>query len=106
MESISTPRRSGLPWAANLATLTVVVVTTWWSGAQRPAIAPAAQAEQSVQTTPDAALPSSQPANDSHPQMAEPLPLRVKADGTGATVTRTALVGDVIQTVGYKSAGH
>ena len=95
MESISTPRRSGLPWAANLATLAVVVVTTWWSGAQRPAPASTAQVEQAAQPQPGA-LPAQQPAHAAQPPAAEPLPLRVKADGVaaaGATVAQATLLG-------------
>ena len=37
MESFSTPSRPLVPVAANACTLLVLVVATWWSGAQRPA---------------------------------------------------------------------
>ena len=37
MENFPTPRRAVLPWAANIATLLVMVSATWWSSAQRPA---------------------------------------------------------------------
>ena len=36
MENFPTPRRAVLPWAANIATLLVMVSATWWSSAQRP----------------------------------------------------------------------
>lgn len=36
MEKISTPAVASLPNAANLATLVVVLLATWWSGTQRP----------------------------------------------------------------------
>ncbi len=41
MEKISTPREALLPRVANLLTLAVVVMATWWSGAQRPSDQPA-----------------------------------------------------------------
>ena len=37
MENFPTPRRQLLPWAANVATLAVMVAATWWSSDQRPA---------------------------------------------------------------------
>ncbi len=36
MENFPTPRFPALPWAANIATLLVMVSATWWSSAQRP----------------------------------------------------------------------
>ena len=45
MENFPTPRRPVLPWAANIATLLVMVSATWWSSAQRPiAVTPALSA--------------------------------------------------------------
>lgn len=111
MESFSTTRRSGLPWAANLATLAVVVVTTWWSGAQRPAQEPMAQTEQAVRPG-EGTLPTGQQPTTATQQQpaAEPQPLRVKADLTDTTVAQAALGGSLpaatVRTVGFKPATH
>lgn len=52
MENFSTPRAALLPRAVNLATLTVVALATWWSGAQRPADTPALAQQAAPAATP------------------------------------------------------
>lgn len=38
MEKISTPRRALIPVTANLSTVLVLMLSVWWSGAQRPSV--------------------------------------------------------------------
>lgn len=90
MESISTKRRARLPWATNLATLAVVVVATWWSGAQRPAQAPIAQINSATQPA-ENSQPVTQPATSTQRQDNEPVPLRVQAQTMDATVAQASL---------------
>ncbi|MDT7836420.1 hypothetical protein [Aquabacterium sp. OR-4] len=103
MESFSTTQRSGLPWMTNMATLAVVVVATLWSGAQRPAPV-AAQLESAMDGTPA----SVRPAGSTQQPQAEPAPLRVKADLSGATLAQASLSGagalpqGAVKTVGFK----
>jgi hypothetical protein len=96
MESISTLRSARLPWAANIATLAVVVMATWWSSAQRPAQAPIAQIGTAAQPA-QPSQPVTQPANASQRKDGEPIPLRVQAPSTDATLVQASL-----RTVAYK----
>ena len=59
MEKISTSAVALVPRTANLATLAVVVLATWWSGTQRPAVQPQIAVAASTTT---AALPLRQSA--------------------------------------------
>lgn len=94
----------------NLATLTVVVVATWWSGAQRPAQAPLAQVEPAAELLQPAVQPAARPAATQQADT-EPAPLRVKANLPAATVAQAGLGGSAlpaatVQTVGFKPAAH
>ena len=66
MEKISTSAVALLPRAANLATLAVVVLATWWSGAQRPVSQADIASASSGATAPStAALPLHQAGEQS-----------------------------------------
>ena len=93
MENFSTPRQPLVPWAANVATLAVMVAATWWSSDQRPANA--VQAEAPVSPSTGSSLQARQP-------IAAPAP----STHTGATPTRwpaqtTSRQGDGIQPVSF-----
>jgi hypothetical protein len=98
MESISTPRSTRLPWAANLATLAVVMTAVWWSGAQRPAQAPVAQM-QAAPLPAVATPPAPQPATATQANDSEPLPLRVQTESVDATVAQASVRAVVYKTV-------
>jgi len=105
MEKISTPREALLPRATNLLTLTVVVMATWWSGAQRPA------AEPALATAPGATVGAAQP-------QAKALSATSSRIGSSATVTTSnpgnataawpvdisILPRDGLQIVGYRAS--
>jgi hypothetical protein len=93
MENFSTPRPTLVPRLANLATLAVVVLATWWSNAQRPADV---AAESALSTpAPQLIVPVQQaPA-------AAPTPGAIQAHWPSKT---TALPRDGLQAVGYPTA--
>lgn len=100
MEKISTSRAALLPRAANLATLTVVVAATWWSGAQRPVAQPGLAADRPARVVAltDAGLQQPAPALGQAAQgAAAPTAVSWPAQAA-ATVAREGL-----QTVGYQT---
>ena len=88
MENFSTPRAALLPRAVNLATLTVVVAATWWSGEQKPAAQPLLAQHGVTAIVPSAA-----------PQMAG---TSAKDSNAPWPMHTTSLLRDGLQPVGYQ----
>lgn len=96
MEKISTSAVALLPRAANLGTLAVVVLATWWSGAQRPVGQPQLAGAQSTAAAPaTAALPLHQ---SSEMSAGGPTAISVSWPAAAANVAR-----DSIQSVSFQS---
>ena len=92
MENFSTSHGSLLPRAANLATLAVVVLATWWSAAQRPASQPDLASAVTAKAA-TAALPLQQAAE---------LASVPTAEGSARWPVQAAAVPrDAIQAVGF-----
>jgi hypothetical protein len=87
MENFSTPRHRLLPWAANIATVVVVLAATVWSGAQRPA---------------DRELSFAEPVTSLHvpEQSAVTVPAKGAKPG-GWSAPSTLVTRDALQSVGY-----
>ncbi len=92
MENFSTSQVALLPRAANLATLAVVVLATWWSGAQRPASQPVLASSVTASAA-TAALPLQQSA-----ELASAAPT---AGSAHWPVQAAAVPRDTIQAVGF-----
>jgi len=92
MENFSTSQVALLPRAANLATLAVVALATWWSGAQRPASQPVL-ASSTTATAGTAALPLQ--------QAAELASIPSAVGNANWPVQAAAVPRDAIQAVGF-----
>jgi hypothetical protein len=87
MENFSTPRHRLLPWAANTATLAVVLAATVWSGAQRPA---------------ERELSFAEPVTAQHVPEQSPVSLPAKGAKSGAWPVPGPLpTRETLQSVGY-----
>ena len=93
MENFSTPPLASVPRLANVATLAIVLVATWWSGAQRPLATPIAVA---VTSSSQSSTVSIQPAVVS---------VAPVANGQNRWPSQTtAMPLDGLQAVGYQPA--
>ena len=95
MENFPTPRRPVLPWAANIATLLVILSATWWSSAQRPAaVSPVLSA---------AGQPGPSKTDKQSPRQVLTLPAQdePKASQASWPAKTTSLPSDGIKAAGY-----
>jgi len=94
MENFSTPQRALVPWAANLATLVVVVSAIGWSNGQRHT-GPAAETAANT--------PTQQPGLQAVPVQAVPVqaPGNAQPSQAGWPAKTTALPADGLQVVGF-----
>ena len=95
MENFPTPRCHVLPWAANIATLLLMLAATWWSSAQRPpAVSPGLSAAGQ-------AGPSSTAKQSPHHVLTLPAQDDPKASQASWPGKTTSLPSDGIITVVY-----
>jgi hypothetical protein len=91
MENFSTQRRATVPRAANLSTLVVLLMATWWSNAQRP-VEQTARAPIAATQGATAALPLPRAAD-----------LAEVESTTGWPAQSSAATRDGLQTVGFQA---
>ena len=95
MENFPTPRRHLLPWAANIATLLLMLAATWWSSAQRPA------AVSSGLSAAGQASPTKTDKQNPRQDLTLPAQDDPKASQASWPAKTTSLPGDGIKAVGY-----